>query len=400
MSRGFIKRAPVDAEDQTVVVADRGSALPGTPASWKREASMSARGSLSTFGVAELLQITALFRKTGCLRLEFLSGRSIVVFVQGSSLSGLEDSGRVWQLGDLLGSLGRLQEADKRRLLAEAKERGTRFGQLLLEKGYLTRQEMELLLRRLILQSLLYAVENETQGEFEFQLGTVYRTTVTFPITDYLIEITSCIDEVHRLRRLLGPGGGAVAVDPDFDLASTLHALQYRQVQVVAQVDGEKTPMEVTAAVGLAPTETLRILSELARSGVVTWAPWTGRRVRFPPWPCPCRCPQRRSRPPTRVCSRSLEKTGSATLQPGQPWLAVETQSAAAGGGQRHSWAGRACGSDSTHGPSIGAGSGRTPAIFCASTSMPPMISTSLCSARTTTRRWFRPGHSPSSPPT
>jgi hypothetical protein len=237
---------------------------------------MSAHGSLATFGVAELLQITALFRKTGSLRLEFTSGRSIMVFVEGSSLSGLEDSGRVWQLGDLLGSLGRLKEADKQRLLAEAQERGTRFGQLLLEQGYLTREEMELLLRRLILQSLLYAVEHEAAGEFEFELGTVYQTTVTFPITDYLIEITSCIDEVHRLRRLLGPGGGAVGIDPDVDLTSTLHALPYRQVQVLAHVDGEKTPMEVTAAVGLAPTETLRILCELARSGVVTWAPWAG----------------------------------------------------------------------------------------------------------------------------
>jgi hypothetical protein len=255
------------------------------PVARKRKATMSARGSLATFSVAELLQITALFRKMGSLHLEFASGRSIVVFVQGSSVSGLEDSGRVWQLGDLLGSLGRLKEVDKERLLLQARERGTRFGQLLLEKGYLTREEMELLLRRLILQSLLYAVENEANGEFEFELGTVYRTTVVFPITDFLIEITSCIDEVQRLRRLLGPGGGGVAIDPGVDLTSAPHALSYRQAQVLAHVDGYNTPMEVTAAVGLAPTATLAILCELARSGVITWTPWTGGLVVLPPAP-------------------------------------------------------------------------------------------------------------------
>jgi hypothetical protein len=233
---------------------------------------MSASGSLATLGVAELLQITALFRKMGSVRLVFPEGRTVTVYFQDGYLSGLSDTGRVWQLGDLLSSLGRLSELDKQRLLTDAKLRGKRLGQLLLDEGYVTRTEMERLLRRLILQSLLYAVEHENSGDFELHLGAVSQTTVMFPIADFLIEITSAVDEFHRLVGLLGPGEGALAMEPSTDLSDDLHAISYRKVQVLAHVDGEKTPMDVAATCPLTPTETLRILCELAQDGLIVWA--------------------------------------------------------------------------------------------------------------------------------
>ena len=80
---------------------------------------MAAQGSLTTLGVVELLQIAALFRKMGSLRLVFGNGRTIIVYFQDSYLSGLTDSGRVWQLGDLLEQLGRVGVDEKRRLLGD-----------------------------------------------------------------------------------------------------------------------------------------------------------------------------------------------------------------------------------------------------------------------------------------
>ena len=81
------------------------------------------------------------------------------------------------------------------------------------------------MLRRLILQSLLFAVENESAGGFELLLGAVSQTTVMFPITDFLIELTSAVDELQRLRGLLGPHGSVLCIDSDRDLASTYRAL-------------------------------------------------------------------------------------------------------------------------------------------------------------------------------
>src|SRR5665648_204939 len=175
---------------------------------------MSASGSLATIGVAELLQIGALFRKMGSLVCTFKDDRSITVYLQDGYLSGLTDTGAVWLLGDLLECMGLLSEAEKFRLLAEARLHGKRLGQLLLEEEVLSRAEMEGLLRRLIMQSLLYAVENEADGWFELELGAVSQTSVMFPINDFLIEITSAVDELERLRSLLGPGGGRVALSP------------------------------------------------------------------------------------------------------------------------------------------------------------------------------------------
>ena len=233
---------------------------------------MSASGSLATIGVAELLQIGALFRKMGSLVCTFHDDRSITVYLQDGYLSGSTDTGAVWQLGDLLECMGLISEAEKFRLLAEARLHGKRLGQLLLEEGVLSRDEMESLLRRLIMQSLLYAVENEADGWFEFEQGAVSQTSVMFPINDFLIEITSAVDELERLRAVLGPGGGRVALSAAADLTDHVHALPYYLVQVLAHVDGEKTPMEVAASSPFSPSETLRLLSKLGRLGLVVWA--------------------------------------------------------------------------------------------------------------------------------
>ncbi|MHB8868231.1 MAG: DUF4388 domain-containing protein [Thermoleophilia bacterium] len=248
---------------------------------------MSATGSLSTLGVAELLQVASLFRKMGSIRLLFPGQRVITVYFQDGDLSGLTDSGRVWQLGDLLASLGRINEVEKQRLLTECKTRGKRLGQLLVEQGRVTKVEMEGVLRRLTMQSLLFAVENESCGGFEMHLGAVSHTTVMFPMTDFLIEITSAVDELERLRSVLGPGEGALWVSGDAGDDGVLRGLVYRKVQVMAHVDGHKTPMDVAAASPFSPTETLRILCDLANAGVVAWTGQTpekplARVVLFP----------------------------------------------------------------------------------------------------------------------
>lgn len=243
---------------------------------------MSAYGSLATIGVAELLQIAALFRKMGSLRLLLAGERIITVYVQDGSLSGLTDTGRVWQLGDLLGCLGRLSELNKQRLLTDAKARGRRLGQLLLDEGYVSRSEMEAVLRRLIMQSLLFAVENEGSGEFELNLGAVSQTSVQFPITDFLMEIISSVDGYRRLREILGRGQGSLSLNADLDLSAAEQAFTYRQVQVLAHIDGEKTPMEIAATSPLSPTETLHVLCRLAETGVVAWAADGDERPRAP----------------------------------------------------------------------------------------------------------------------
>jgi len=207
----------------------------------------------------------------GSLRFAFESGRVIIVYVQEGNLSGVADSGRVWQLGDLLGRMGKISEKDKKRLLRLCRTRGKRLGQLLLEEEFITREETEKFLRRLTMQSLLYAVENQSSGEFELNLGPVLETSVTFPIMDFLMEITSAVDELERLRAIMIPGDGVVTLNPALDLATSLNGVNYRRAEVLAHVDGGKTPMDVAAASPLSPTETLGVLCELAEMGLLVW---------------------------------------------------------------------------------------------------------------------------------
>ncbi len=241
---------------------------------------MPAKGSLATLGVGELLQMAALFRKWGSLRLLFPGGRLITVYFEDGSLSGLTDTGREWQLGQLLSSLGRLSELDKQHLLTDSLLRGKRLGQLAIDQGVVTRAEVEDLLRRLILQSLLWAAEHAEEGEFELNLGAVSQTTVRFPMVDFLIEVTAASDESRRLKELLGPGEGSLVARQQVHEGQG-EALSFRQVQVLAHVDGEKSPTDIVAVSPFGPAETLHILSDLAAQGVVSWAaPIVVRRTR------------------------------------------------------------------------------------------------------------------------
>jgi len=283
---------------------------------------MSASGSLETLRLAELLQVAALFKKMGSIRLLFPGQRVITIYLSDGALSGLTDSGRVWQLGDLLASLGRIDSVDKQRLLTECTTRGKRLGQLLVEQGYITKTEMEHVLRRLILQSLLFAAENESTGRFEMHLGAVSQTTMMFPITDYLMELTSAIDELERLRNNLGPGGSLLWVAAEGDEMDTLRDLPYRSVQVLAHIDGQKSPMDVAATAPFSPTETLSILCELAQSGVIDWVGGSSEEplARVVPFPVPTCTRATEGSEASGPPEKSEKASGQERRTPGGVW--------------------------------------------------------------------------------
>jgi len=232
-----------------------------------------AEGSLETLGVDNLLEVAAAFRAPGFLHLDLPGHRLVTAHFAEGCLTSLTDTGRVWRLGDLLGCLGRLSDDDREHLLAEAEARGVALGRLVLDDAYLSSAEVETFLRRLAMHSLLLAVENQASATFRVGLEDTFRPTVMLPIGDFVRELRSAAAQLERLHGLLGQGDGSLSSTQDLAPTCAGEAPDYRQVQVFAQVDGEKTPMELAASSPLPPAETLAILCDLAERGWVSWAP-------------------------------------------------------------------------------------------------------------------------------
>jgi len=232
-----------------------------------------AEGFPEKLGIANLLEVAAAFQTAGFLQLDLPGHRIVTAHFAEGCLTSLTDTGRVWRLGDLLGCLGRLSDADREHLLAESEARGVALGRLVLDNAYLPSAEVETFLRRLAMHSLLLAVENQAASTFRVGLEETFRPTVMLPIGDFVRELRPASAQLEHLRSLLGPGGGSLGLTRDPDPAGAGEAPDYRQVEVLAQVDGEKTPMELAASSPLPPTETLAILCDLAERGLIGWAP-------------------------------------------------------------------------------------------------------------------------------
>ncbi|MCJ7797586.1 MAG: hypothetical protein MUQ56_12635 [Thermoleophilia bacterium] len=232
-----------------------------------------AEGSTEDLGIANLLEVAAAFQTAGFLQLDLPGHRIVTAHFAEGCLTSLTDTGRVWRLGDLLGCLGRLSDDDREHLLAESEARGVALGRLVLDDAYLPSAEVETFLRRLAMHSLLLAVENQAASTFHVGLEETFRPTVMLPIGDFVRELRPAGAQLERLRGLLGRGGGSLGLTQNSDPAGAGKAPDYRQVEVLAQVDGEKTPMELAASSPLPPAETLAILCDLAERGLIGWAP-------------------------------------------------------------------------------------------------------------------------------
>lgn len=232
-----------------------------------------AEGSLEKLGIDNLLEVAAAFQTAGFLQLDLPGHRIVTAHFAEGCLTSLTDTGRVWRLGDLLGCLGGLSDDDRGHLLAESEARGVALGRMVVDKAYLSPAEVEVFLRRLTMHSLLLVVENQAASTFHVGLEETFRRSVMLPIGDFIQELRPAGAQLERLRGLLGKGGGSLDATQAPDPARAGEAPDYRLVEVLAQVDGEKTPMELAASSPLPPTETLAILCDLAERGLIGWAP-------------------------------------------------------------------------------------------------------------------------------
>jgi hypothetical protein len=150
---------------------------------------MALEGSLTDFGLADILQLIYFQRKTGVLTLTGKLDRVRLLFIEGK-ITGAESKRRIDdnRLGKILMKKGFIKEADLQTVLEEQKKTGTKIGAILIRRG---------LVEQGLIHEILSSQINETVIQlFSWKHGSYEFTAQGIPVDK---ELDLSLDTQHLL---------------------------------------------------------------------------------------------------------------------------------------------------------------------------------------------------------
>lgn len=232
---------------------------------------MAIEGALQEVGLADICQLMAMGRRTGCLTLTNLSNFGYIYFENGRVIHA-SVLNRPDRLGDLLvknGAVGReeLEGAVK----AQAEGQKGRLGEILIARGVLGQEQLEHFIRVQI-EEAVYHLFTWNQGSFHFD--TDQRPDDDLLLVDLgaeglLLEGARRVDEWSLIEKKI-PSFDLVfhlAKDPredaeDFELTPD-------QEKIVPLLDGERSVQAIVAEVGMVDFDVAKALYGLIQAGFV-----------------------------------------------------------------------------------------------------------------------------------
>jgi tetratricopeptide (TPR) repeat protein len=233
---------------------------------------MAIKGSFSEVNLPDVLQLLAVGRKTGCLKVTDGQNFGSIYFRDGmicyTSLLNRPD-----RIGDRLLARGlinysQLEEA----LQAQRAEGGARrLGDILMERGLVTQADLEADISSQIEETVFYLLR-WTEGEFFFEPDTLPQgesVLVSLDAMNLLLEEARRIDEWRNLEKKLP--GGQMVLEPVAADQTQHHGLELtdQERQVLALVDGQRTMAEVMEMSHLGEFATSKVIYGLLLTGLI-----------------------------------------------------------------------------------------------------------------------------------
>ena len=237
---------------------------------------MAIEGSLQDVGLADICQLLAMGRKTGCLTMTDRSNFGYIYF-DGGRVTYSSVLNRPDRLGELLVrngviTRGQLSEA----MEAQAHHRGERLGEILVKQGALSQAELQRFIS-LQIEEAVYHLFTWSQGSFHFdpeQRPDEGHFLVSLPAESLLLEGARRVDEWSLVERKI----------PSFDLvfqvmrdpgADKEVELTHQQKKILPLIDGERTVEDIVTESGMVEFDVGKALYALIQAGFVDKA---GRR--------------------------------------------------------------------------------------------------------------------------
>ena len=232
---------------------------------------MAIEGSLTDVGLADICQLLALGRKTGCLTVTDRSNFGYVYFQKGRVIYA-SVLNRPDRLGDLLLKNGVIQPEELQRAMEEqGRDPEKRLGEILVEQEVLSEEDLQGWIS-LQVKEAVYHLFSWDRGTFSFKADEMPEESqvllVSLSTDSLLLEGARRVDEwslieeeIHSLDLLF-----KVTRDP---LEQEGVELTGKQKKILPFLDGNRTVREVVEESGLVEFETGKAIYEMVKAGFV-----------------------------------------------------------------------------------------------------------------------------------
>lgn len=227
---------------------------------------MALEGSLSDFGLADILQLIYFQRKTGMLTLEGKLDRVKLLFSEGN-IVGAESKRRIEdnRLGKILVKKGLISETDLKAALQDHKKSGAKLGSNLLKKNLVTHDALIDILMNQISETVIQLFTWK-QGSYEFAAQAVpvdKELGCSLDTQHILMEGLRIVDEWSVIK-------GKITIDTIFRQTGTeTEELTGEENDILSLVNGENDVSAIVDLTGRDNFEVSKTLLSLMERGVI-----------------------------------------------------------------------------------------------------------------------------------
>ncbi|MFH1893037.1 MAG: DUF4388 domain-containing protein [Candidatus Zixiibacteriota bacterium] len=232
---------------------------------------MSFTGNLKTVAFPDILQLLSTGKKTGILSITKGAAQKEVCFKAGNIIYATSRGAEEDYLGGLLLRRGRIVKADLDRALHMHKTTGKRLGQVLVDMGLFSREEITDCLK-LQVEEIVYNLFSWESGEFIFSEGklpTVKDILVELQTVSLIMEGTRRIDEWLEIQRSLPKENQLLKVVLSPNAKSDEIVLSPEEFQILWLINGERSLPDIVAASPIGEFATYRGMYKLILSNLV-----------------------------------------------------------------------------------------------------------------------------------
>lgn len=230
---------------------------------------MSLKGKLEAFYLASLLQLLSHEKKTGVLQLS--DGDNIVkIFVKDGVIVYASSSQREFRLGHLVTIKGIVPAEKVHECLGLAKKKRQSLGKILVEKGYISKQNLKDLLQQQA-KEILNSVFLWKTGEFEYKdapLSVEGKLVTQMNTLEIILESSRLTDEWSVITKQINDGNlifKPSKKSQDLDEVK----LDKKEWRVLSLMDGIRPVKQVVKDSGLGEFVTYKTIYTLLFSGFI-----------------------------------------------------------------------------------------------------------------------------------
>jgi hypothetical protein len=206
---------------------------------------MALKGNIETFFLSSIFQLLSNDKKTGTLWLSDGHHEATVIIKEGTIVYAMS-SKREARLGSLLLDKGEVSLEQLELCLALGRERKQALGKVLVDEGYLSLEHLQTYVHRQI-KEIIFGLFNWEKGEFVYKdadldLGGIVITQLD--IMRVLIEVSQRVDEMSVLKKLI-PSDTIIFQLTEKILEEEERKLVTAEWKILSVIDGKSTVKQI-----------------------------------------------------------------------------------------------------------------------------------------------------------